>query len=60
MAHEHDGSFDAINIENIEARDDMRIGSLYGYCNSDAFIGVASSCETGQTLILNIYSEHFL
>lgn len=47
MAHEHDGSFDAINIENIEARDDMRIVSLYGYCNSDAFIGVASSCETG-------------
>jgi hypothetical protein len=31
VAHEHDGSFDAIKIENIEALEGVRIVSLYGY-----------------------------
>ena len=54
VAHEHDGSYDAIKIENIDELNGVRIGSLYGHQDSAGFIGVASSGETGEIFVLSI------
>ncbi|MFC4701821.1 5-methyltetrahydrofolate--homocysteine methyltransferase [Glaciecola siphonariae] len=57
VAHEHDGEFEATKIDNIDAIDGLRIGSLYGHHDADAFIGVASNRATGEVFVLSIDPE---
>lgn len=57
VAHDHNGSFEASKIENIDVLDGVRIGSLYAHHDAAAFIGVASSFSTGEIFVLGIDPE---
>lgn len=57
VAHDHNGSFEASKVENIDALGDLRIGSLYSHHDAAAFIGVASSYVTGETFVVSIDPE---
>jgi hypothetical protein len=54
IAHEHDGMFEAHKIDSIALIDGVRIGTLYGHEDSEAFVGIASSRATGVTTLLTI------
>ena len=55
--HQHDDSFEAEKIVNIPALDGVRVGTLYGHENSEAFVGVASSRTTGEYTLVTVNPE---
>nr|WP_136250932.1 5-methyltetrahydrofolate--homocysteine methyltransferase [Ningiella ruwaisensis] len=57
VAHEHDGEFESSKIANIDAIDGLRIGSIYGHHDAEAFIGIASNRATGEVIVLSIDPE---
>ena len=54
LAHQHDDEYEAEKIANIAAVGDLRIGSIYGHEDSEAFIGVASGHGGGSAVIVSI------
>ena len=51
---EDDEVFTSAFIDNIEALDDVRIGTMYGHEEADAFIGIASSHGGGSAILANV------
>lgn len=51
---EDDEVFTSAFIDNIEALDDVRIGTMYGHEEVDAFIGIASSHGGGSAILANV------
>ncbi|WP_350607604.1 TonB-dependent receptor [Pseudoalteromonas sp. MER144-MNA-CIBAN-0113] len=52
--HQHDDEYEAEKIANIAAVGDLRIGSIYGHEDSEAFIGVVSGHGGGPAVLLSI------
>jgi hypothetical protein len=57
VAHQHDDEYEAEKVANIAAIDGLRIGSLYGHHDAEAFIGVASNRATGEVFVMTIDPE---
>lgn len=57
VAHEHEGTYEAEKIDNIAQLSGLRIGTLYGHEDSEAFVGIASSRTTGETILVTVNPE---
>ena len=54
LAHQQGDDYEAEKVANIAAVGDLRIGTLYGHENSDAFIGIAAGHGGGSSVLLSI------
>lgn len=58
VAHQHNDEYEAEKIANIDALNGLRIGNLYGYENSESFIGIASAHGGGNAVLVNINAKN--
>ncbi|WP_440054928.1 5-methyltetrahydrofolate--homocysteine methyltransferase [Pseudoalteromonas sp. T1lg65] len=54
IAHQHDDIYEAEKVANIEALNNLRIGTLYGHEEQQAFIGIASGHGSGQAVLVTV------
>ena len=57
LVHEHDGEFEAEKIANIAELNGMRVGTIYGHEDAEAFIGIASAHGGGAAVLVAINGE---
>ena len=57
VVHQDGDTFESLKINNIAALDGVRVGTLYGHENSEAFVGIASSRATGEYTLVTVNPE---